>query len=174
MGRETKGKRFLLKIQAADSARRIKCPHVAPARFRSSPRFGGLSLHAWSAARCQGNLTSETVAPFRREKIHRRTQDRHAPARCVQKVAQDQLARPAIRAIVRSQAKCRGLIDCFNRLLGRLAPYSRGEDQGEGVNVIASTGLKLSLTFPLSLAKGEATRMAPLTISEATTCPYWR
>jgi hypothetical protein len=36
--------------------------------------------------------------------------------------------------------------------------------------VIASTGLKLSLTLPLSLAKGEA---APLTISEATTCPYW-
>src|SRR5262245_7088450 len=94
-GPETEGKKFLLKIQAVDSARRIKCPHVAPARFRSSPPFGELSLRVWSGARYQGNLTSETVAPFRREKIHPRTQDRHAAARCVQKVAQDQVARGA-------------------------------------------------------------------------------
>src|SRR6266850_2747843 len=101
MGRETKGKKFLLKIQATDSALRTKCPRAAPARFRSSLPCSELSLRAWSTARCRGNFSSRTVAPFRREKTHRRIQDRHAEARCARKVAQDRDARPAILAPIR-------------------------------------------------------------------------
>src|SRR5580765_3523386 len=102
MDPETKGKRFPPKIQAADSAPRINCPRAAPARFRSSPLCGELSLRAWSTAQYQGNLFSGTVAPFRGEKTHRHTQDRHEAAHCGQKAAQDRDARAAIPAIVRS------------------------------------------------------------------------
>src|SRR5437764_6643944 len=105
MGRETKDKKFLLNFSAADSERRIKCPRAAPARFRSSPPCGELSRRAWSTARCPGNFSPGTVAPFRREKTHRRIQDRHAEARCARKVAQGRDAQPAIPAVVRSHGE---------------------------------------------------------------------
>src|SRR5206468_3618122 len=111
MGREIKGKKFQLKIQVADDARRIKCPPVKPARFRSSPPCGELSRRAWSTAQCRGNFSSGTVAPFRREKTRRRTQDRHAAARCVRKVAQDRDEQPPIPATLRSQGKMWHLAD---------------------------------------------------------------
>src|SRR5258708_25003216 len=105
MDLETKGKKFPPKIQAADSAPRINCPRAAPARFQSSPLCGELSLRVWSTAQYRGNLFSGTVAPFRREKSHRRTQDRHEAARYGQKAAQDRDARPAIPAVIRSRGK---------------------------------------------------------------------
>src|SRR6266567_4757197 len=84
MGRETKDKKFPLNFSAADSERRIKCPRAAPARFRSSAPCGELSRRALLTGRCRGNFSSETVAPFRREKTHRRIQDRHAETRDLQ------------------------------------------------------------------------------------------
>jgi hypothetical protein len=39
--------------------------------------------------------------------------------------------------------------------MGRLSPCSRGEDEGEGLE---RTRSESSLTLPLSLGKGEATR----------------
>src|SRR5258708_30801393 len=105
MDLETKGKKFPPKIQAADSAPRINCPRAAPARFQSSPLCGELSLRVWSTAQYRGNLFSGTVAPFRREKTHRRTQDRHAEARCARKVPRHPDAGPAIPAAIRSRGK---------------------------------------------------------------------
>src|ERR1043166_2429437 len=105
MDRETRDKKLLLKIQAADSAPRIRCRRAAPARFRSSPPCDELSLRALLTARSRGNFASGTAVPFRREKINPRTQDRHAVARCVRKVPQDSDGRPAIAAIVRSHMK---------------------------------------------------------------------
>src|SRR6266700_795282 len=105
MGRETKDKKFPLNFSAADSERRIKCPRAAPAHFRSSPPCGELSRRALLTARCRGNFSSGTVAPFRREKTHRRIQDRHAEARCARKVGQDRDARTAILAPVQSRGK---------------------------------------------------------------------
>src|SRR5436190_10086674 len=105
MGRGKEDESFLLKIQAEDSAQRIRCRRAGPARFRSSLLCSELSLRALLAARCRGNFSSGTVAPFGREKIHRRTQDRHAAARCVRKVAKDQDARLAIAATLRSQER---------------------------------------------------------------------
>src|SRR5438067_2247492 len=109
MGQETKDKKFPLNFSAADSERRIKCPRVRPARFRSSPPYGELSLRAWSTGRCRGNFSSGTVAPFRTEKTHRRIQDRHAEARCARKAAQDRDARPAILVPIRSRGKNVGI-----------------------------------------------------------------
>src|SRR5712691_12764615 len=114
MGRETKDKKFPLNFSAADSERRIKCPRAAPARFRSSPPCVELSPRALLTVRCRGNFSSGTVAPFRREKIHRRIQDRHAEARCARKVAQDRDARPAILAPIRSRGKMSAFGRCFN------------------------------------------------------------
>src|SRR5512132_3493894 len=109
MGRETKDKKFPLNFSAADSERRIKYPRAAPARFRSSPPCGELSRHALLTGRCRGNFSSGTVAQFRREKTHRRTQDRRAEARCARKDAQDRDARPAILAPVRSRKENVGI-----------------------------------------------------------------
>src|ERR1700757_3462986 len=114
MGRETKGRKFLLKIQAADIGRRMKCPPAAPARFRVSLPCGELSLRAWSTAQYLGNFFSGTVAPFRREKTRRRTQGRHAAARCVQKVPRHPDAQRAIPAVVRSHGKMSASGQCFN------------------------------------------------------------
>src|SRR5512132_786137 len=119
MRRETKDKKFPLNFLVADSERRIKCPRVGLVRFRSSPPCSELSLRVWSIARCRGNLSSGTVAPFRREKTHRRTQDRHAAARCAQKVPQDRDARPAILAVIRSRGKMSPPDRCFNRQYAR-------------------------------------------------------
>src|SRR5215813_10708268 len=105
MGRETKDKRFLLKIRAADSARRIKCPRVGPARFRSSPPSAELSLRALLTARCPESFFWGSLAPFDRERIHRRIQGRHAAACFARKVAQDRDARLPIPAPVRSRGK---------------------------------------------------------------------
>ena len=112
MGRETKDKRLLLKIQAGDSARRIKCPPAALSRFRSSPLSGELSLRAWSTARCRGNFFSRIVAQFRREKIHRRTQDRHEAAPCARRVAQD---RDAGRATLQRDGSRTKIVGASNR-----------------------------------------------------------
>ncbi len=98
-------KSFHRTIRAADSAQRIKCPRVASARFRFSPPCGELSLRAWSTARSRGNFSSGTVAPFRREKTHRRTQDRHTAARSDRKVAQDRDARRATLQLGDSRSK---------------------------------------------------------------------
>src|SRR4030095_589135 len=110
----TRDKKCLLKIQAADSARRIKCPRVGPVLFQYPPPCGELFLRAWLTARCRGNFSSGTVAPFCREKIHRRTQDRHATGRCAQKLPQHPDARPAIPATVQSQGKMSASGQSFN------------------------------------------------------------
>src|SRR6266513_877362 len=105
MGRETKDKKFPLNFSAADSERRIKCPRAARARFRSSPPCGELSRRALLTGRCRGNFSSGTVAPLRREKTHRRIQDRHAEARYARKVPRHPDAGPAIPAAIRSRGK---------------------------------------------------------------------
>src|SRR4029077_2405716 len=102
-------KMFPPKIQAAYSAPQINCPRATPARFRSSPLCGELSLRVWSTAQCPGSLFSGTVAPSRREKIHRQTQDRHEAARYAQKVPQHPDARPSILARVRSRRENVGI-----------------------------------------------------------------
>src|SRR6476469_8782790 len=116
MDLETKGKRFPPKIRAADSAPRINCRRTAPERFQSSPICGGLSLRAWSTAQCRGNLFAGTVAPFHKEKSHRRTQDRHEAAPYAQKVPQHPDARPVILARVRAREKMTACGQCFNPL----------------------------------------------------------
>src|SRR3954469_11533394 len=113
MDPETKGKRLPLKIEAADSAPRINCRRTALERFQSSPICGELSLRAWSPAQCRGNLFSGTVAPYRKEKSHRRTRDRHEAAPYAQKVPQHPDAQPAILATVLSQGKMRACGRCF-------------------------------------------------------------
>src|ERR1041385_1635212 len=106
MGRETKDKRLELNIPAVNSAPRIAYPRAGPANFRSFRPSGELSPHAWSTARPRENFFSGTVAPYRREKIRRRTQDRPAAVPCVQKVVQDRDARrPVFPAVLRSREK---------------------------------------------------------------------
>src|SRR5882724_2666376 len=131
MGRETEDKKFPLNFSAADSVRRIKCPRAAHARFRSSPPCGELSLRAWSTARSRGNFSSGTVVPFRREKIHRRTQDRHAEAHCDQKVPHHPEARPAILAPVRSWGKMSASGRWFN-------PPQDARAKGKHLNSVGS------------------------------------
>src|SRR4051812_41938542 len=114
MDPETKGKKLPLKIEAADSAPRINCRRTALERFQSSPICGELSLRAWSTAQCRGNLFSATVAPFRKEKSHRRTQDRHEAAPYAQKVPQHPDAQPAIPGRVRAREKMTACGQCFN------------------------------------------------------------
>src|SRR5262245_41573835 len=105
MGQGTKDKRLLLKIRAADTARRIKYLHEGHARSRSALLCSELFPPVSLSARYQGNFSSGIVAPSRKEKTHRHIQGRRAVGRCVRKAAQDQDAQPVIPAKVRSQGK---------------------------------------------------------------------
>src|SRR5262249_10832172 len=117
MDRERKGKTFQRNFPATDRARRTTCLRAEHVRSQSSPPCVELFRRAWLIARCRGNLFSGTVAPVRREKSHRRTQDQRAAARCVRKVAEDRDAQPAIPALIRSQGKVSPLDQMLQRAI---------------------------------------------------------
>src|SRR5262249_55386601 len=143
---ERRGKMFQPNFPAIDRARPTTCLRAEHAHSRSSPLCVELSLPALLTARSRENFFSETVAPLRKEKSHRRTQDRHAAARCVQKVPQHSSARPAVPRVVRSQRKMSLPIGCFNR-----------QYAGDGVPFLSVLCTGLSVASPLP--QGERTKV---------------